>query len=74
MLELYRRLIVFRRKLGDGFRLLPAEPGVVAFERGRHIVAVNTSDEERPVPSGEVVLATHAGSGLPPHAGVIVSA
>jgi len=74
LLELYRRLIVFRRKLGDGFRLLPAEPGVVAFERGRHIVAVNTSDEERPVPSGEVVLATHAGSGLPPHAGVIVSA
>ena len=74
LLQLYRRLIALRRELGDAFRLLPAEPGVVAFERGRHVVAVNTSDEERPAPPGEIVLATHAGSGLPPHAGVIVRA
>ena len=59
----------------------PCVSNMVAFsgqqpclERPGHVVAVNTSDEERSAPPGEIVLATHAGSGLPPHAGVIVSA
>jgi alpha-glucosidase len=72
LLELYRRLIALRRELGGDFRLLPAEPGVLAFERGRHVIAINTTDEERASPAGDLVLATHAGEGLPPHAGVIV--
>ncbi|MGZ4256685.1 MAG: alpha-amylase family glycosyl hydrolase [Gaiellaceae bacterium] len=72
LLELYRKLIALRRELGDGFRLVDAEPGVVAFERGRHTVAVNTTAEPRRGPAGEPLLATHQGEGLPPHAAVIV--
>jgi alpha-glucosidase len=72
LLELYRRLIAFRRELGDGFRLVDAEPGVVAYERGAHTVAINTTTEPRAAPKGEPVLATHEAAGLPPHAGVIV--
>jgi alpha-glucosidase len=72
LLELYRRLIALRRELGGSFELLEAEPGVVAFRRGEHAVAVNTSGERRERPAGELVLATHRGDGLPPYAGVIV--
>jgi alpha-glucosidase len=74
LLELYRRLIALRRELGGDFRLLPSEPGVLAFERGRHVIAVNTATEQRAAPPGEPVLATHDGDGLPPHAGVILKA
>jgi alpha-glucosidase len=74
LLELYRRLLALRRELGGGFRLLPAEPGVLAFERDQHVIAINTTEEERTAPLGELVLATHAGRGLPPHAGAIVRA
>jgi alpha-glucosidase len=72
LLSLYRRLIELRRALGEGFQLLDAEPGVVAYERGEHVVAVNTTSEQRPRPEGEIVLATHEGDGLPPHAAAIV--
>jgi alpha-glucosidase len=72
LLNLYRRLIALRRELGRGFRLLEAEPGVVAFERSEHVVAVNTTAEPRTAPAGEPVLATHAGEDLPPHAALIV--
>jgi len=72
LLELYRHLVALRRTLGDGFRLVDAEPGVVAFERAGHTVAVNTTREPRTAPRGEIVLATHAKTGLPPHAAVIV--
>jgi alpha-glucosidase len=72
LLSLYRRLIELRRGLGLGFRLLEAEPGVVAYERGEHRIAVNTTAEQRTAPPGEPVLATHEGEGLPPHAGMIV--
>ena len=72
LLELYRRLLALRRTLGRGFRLLDAEPGVVAFERGDHTVAVNTTAEPRTAPAGEPVLATHEGEALPPHAALIV--
>jgi alpha-glucosidase len=71
-LELYRRLLELRRGLGGGFRLLDGEPGVVTFERGRHTVAVNTTREPRTAPSGEPVLATHDGDGLPANGALIV--
>jgi alpha-glucosidase len=74
LLGLYRRLLELRRTLGEGFRLLDAEPGVVAYERGEHTVAVNTTSEPRSAPHGDLVLATHDGEGgLPPHAGVVVT-
>ena len=72
LLNLYRRLIELRRTLGLGFRPLDAEPGVVAFERDGHTVAVNTTAERRTAPEGEPVLATHDGEGLPAHAALIV--
>jgi hypothetical protein len=61
-----------RQGLGRGFRLLDAEPGVVAFERDGHTVAVNTTAERRSGPEGEPLLATHPGEGLPAHAAVIL--
>jgi alpha-glucosidase len=72
LLNLYRRLIELRRGLGPRFRLLDAEPGVVAYERDGHIIAVNTTAEPRTAPAGEPVLATHDGEGLPAHAALIV--
>ena len=72
LLNLYRRLIELRRELGRGFRLLDAEPGVVSYERGDHVVAVNTTAEPRAAPEGEPVLATHCGEGLAAHAALIV--
>jgi alpha-glucosidase len=72
LLELYRELLELRRSLGGTFRLLDAEPGVVSFRRGEHTVAVNTTAERRTLPRGEIVLITHDGNGLPPHAAVIV--
>ncbi len=77
MLNLVRELIAVRRMLGEGFELVDADPGVVAYRRGGHTVAVNTTDEPRPAPAGlpGTLLATsgHAirGAVLAPHAGVI---
>jgi alpha-glucosidase len=75
-LTLTRKLIALRRELGDGFELLDAAEGVVAYRRGRHTVAVNTTAEPRPVPlRGEPRLETASGAlqdgALAPHAGAI---
>ena len=75
-LTLTRELIALRRELGDGFELLDAAEGVVAYRRGRHRVAVNTTAEPRPVPlRGEPRLETAPGAlqdgALAPHAGAI---
>jgi alpha-glucosidase len=76
MLALVRRLIALRSELGDGFDLLDAADGVVAFRRGSHLVAVNTTAELRPAPAlSEPVLETVEGvlrgRELAPHAGVV---
>jgi alpha-glucosidase len=77
MLSLVRELIALRRELDDGFELLEAADGVVAYRRGGHSVAVNTTPDRRPVPvRGEPRLATLPdaiqGDTLAPHAGVVV--
>ena len=59
LLELFRALIAIRRGLGHGFRMLESTPGVLAYERGEHVVAINLAGEERPAPGGEIALATH---------------
>jgi alpha-glucosidase len=43
LLSLYRRLIAERRELGEGFRLLDSDPGVLAYERGGRAVSVEVS-------------------------------
>jgi hypothetical protein len=75
-LSLVRELLTVRRVLGEGIELLDAAPGVVAYRRGEHAVAVNTTGEERPAPLGEdVVLETEPGAlrdgVLAAHAGAI---
>jgi alpha-glucosidase len=77
MLALYRQLIALRAELGEGLAMLDAEEGVVAFRRGEHVVAVNTTSEPARLPApGTVVVSTHPGAGdagtLAPHEGRVV--
>jgi glycosidase len=78
VLTLYRELIALRRDLGGDVRLVDAVPGILAYERGEHLVAINTTDGELPVPAaGEARLETAPGalasSSLAPHAGVVLA-
>jgi hypothetical protein len=40
--------------------MIESEPGVIAYERGDRVVAINAGDEPADVPPGEVALATSA--------------
>ena len=77
VLSLTRRLIELRRELGRRFELLEAAPGVLAFQRGEHVVAINTVGEPRPAPdpAGEPLLETDPGAlkggALAPHAAAV---
>jgi alpha-glucosidase len=76
MLALVRELIALRRELGEGFELLEAAEGVIAFRRGRDTVAINTTPQPLTVPlRGEPRIQTTAGAMrqgvLAPHAGAI---
>jgi len=75
-LSLVRDLLTVRRVMGDGFELLDAEQGVLAYRHGDHLVAINTtSDEARATLGGELVLETVPGAWsngrLAAHSGVI---
>jgi alpha-glucosidase len=75
-LSLVRDLLTLRRVLGDGLELIDAASGVLAYRRGDHAVAINTTGEERPAPaSGDVVLETEPGAlrgrTLAPHSGAV---
>jgi alpha-glucosidase len=75
-LSLVRDLLTVRRIMGNGFELLDAEQGVLAYRRGDHLVAINTtSDEARATLGGELVLETGPGAWsngrLAAHSGVI---
>jgi len=76
LLRLYRDLIALRRTLGPDLELIDSDLGVLAYRRGRHLVAINLTPEERPAPGhGEVVLATHEHvGGLAPHAAIVAAA
>ena len=61
-LSFVRELIALRRELGEGFELLDAPAGVIAFRRGGHTVAINTSAEPAPAPlSGSARIQTAGG-------------
>jgi alpha-glucosidase len=75
-LTLTRELVALRRELGEGFEPLDAAEGVVAYRRGRHTIAINTTAEPHPVPlRGEPRLETAPGAlrdgTLAPHSGAI---
>jgi alpha-glucosidase len=50
MLSFVRELIRLRRELGDGFELVDAAEGVVAYRRGEYVGAVNTTSKTLPTP------------------------
>jgi alpha-glucosidase len=61
LLHLYRDLIAARRSLTGPVALLDATaPGVLAFRRGEHLVALNLGDEPAPAPrAGGLLRHTH---------------
>jgi alpha-glucosidase len=61
LLSFYRDLIALRPELGEGFELVDAADGVLAYRRGDHLVAINLTGEEREAPEGAGRLAPHAG-------------
>jgi alpha-glucosidase len=79
MLTLVRDLIALRRQLSPEFELLDAEPGVLAFRRGEHLVAINTTAERLPARrAGAALLETEPGAlrdgTLAAHAAVVAEA
>jgi glycosidase len=75
-LSLVRDLLTLRRVLSGPLELVDSEPGVLAYRRGDHVVAVNTTAEERRAPAAdELVLETAPGAlrrgTLAAHAGVV---
>jgi alpha-glucosidase len=59
LLWLHRDAIALRRELSGAVRFLDVAPGVLAYERGDHLIALNLSDDARPAPAGgEVRLGT----------------
>jgi alpha-glucosidase len=76
MLTLVRELIRLRRTLPDDFELLEASAGVVAFARGDHVIALNTTARPLPVPHGrdlviETVDGALSGNELAAHAAAV---
>ena len=76
MVAMVRELVMLRRELGDELELLEAEPGVLAYRRGAHVVAINTDSEERAVPIGgparlETVPGALRGGTLAAHAAAV---
>jgi alpha-glucosidase len=62
-LSLVRDLLTVRRVLGQGVELIDAEPGVLAYRRDDHLIAINTSADERRAAAGEeLVLETVPGA------------
>jgi alpha-glucosidase len=77
LLDLHRRLIALRRDLDPAFEMLDGGKDVIAYRRGRRVVALNFSAQARalPVRGGEVelsTLGTPANGGLRPNEGVVV--
>jgi len=77
MLNLYRRLIALHGELPtSGLEFVDrAEPNVLAYRRGEHLVVLNLGDAPVAHPAGEVVVSTAQGPPteprtLAPHTGV----
>jgi alpha-glucosidase len=75
-LSLVRDLLALRRVLGEGLELVEAPPGVLAYRRDDHLIAINTTGEASRIPVlGEAVIETTPGAfrdrTLEAHSGVI---
>jgi alpha-glucosidase len=76
VLSLVRELIALGRELPEGFELVDAADGVLAFRRGGYTVAVNTTGQSLPAPlTGDLRIQTAPGAvrdgRLAAHAGVV---
>jgi alpha-glucosidase len=49
LLSFWRALIALRRELAPGFEWIDSAPGVLAFARGDHVVAINMGDSPAPL-------------------------
>ena len=77
LLSFWRSLIALRRELDGSLEMVDAGAGdVLAFRRGRVTVAISFAEEPRPLPAGDVLLATEPlpGRSLPSHAAVATRA
>ena len=77
LLSLYRELIALRPGLGWDIRPVDAAPGMLAYRRGDHLVAINPTDRRLPTPaSGAAVLESAGGAlqseALAPHAAAVL--
>jgi alpha-glucosidase len=77
LLSLYRDLIDLRRGFDGDIRLVDAAPGVLAYERGEHLVVINTTARELAAPAaGDPILETGRcalrSQALAPHAGAVL--
>jgi hypothetical protein len=62
-LTLVRELIRLRRSLPRDFRLLDAGSEMVAYDRGEHVIAINTTPNTARVPRArELVIETEPGA------------
>jgi alpha-glucosidase len=78
-LTLVRDLLTLRRVLADEIELVDAAPGVLAYRRGDHTIAINTTAEPQVAPlRGDLVLETAEGAWrggrLSQHAGAVARA
>ncbi|MET0958078.1 MAG: DUF3459 domain-containing protein, partial [Solirubrobacterales bacterium] len=75
ILNLYRELIALRAELDGPVEMLDAGPGLVAYRRGDHAIAVNLGAEPAPIPgAGEVLIGAAVlanGRMIPPNAGCV---
>lgn len=77
VLSLCRSLATLRSEFGAGIRWVDSAPGVLAYERGEHLVALNLSAEPAATPqAGQLVLASVEGAllepgRLEPHTGAV---
>ena len=59
LLSLYRELIALRRELDGALEPIAAAPGVIAYRRGEHAIAINLGDRPAAAPvDGRVVLSS----------------
>jgi alpha-glucosidase len=76
LLNLYRRLLALRARLGGELEMLAADRDVLAYRRGHHVVALNLGAEERDAPAGGTLVIGTAedalrSNRLAPHSGVV---
>ncbi len=77
LFSFWRSLIGLRRELDGPLEMVDADAGdVLAFRRGRVTLTINFADEPRPLPAGDVLLATEPlpGASLPSRAAVATRA